>query len=159
MKRLQKRWGTKKLSLVACISMLLIVACATVVLGADEAKFVPNLYSTAWALVPPVVAIVLALITKEVYSSLFIGILVGAVLYGQLDVERTIMHTFHDGEYGFVGVLSDSYNVGILVFLVILGTIVALMNKEEDQQHLVNGPANILSQERERSWQQFCSAY
>lgn len=129
MKRLQKRWGTKKLSAIACISMLLIVVCATVVLGADKAKFEPALFSTVWALVPPVVAIALALITKEVYSSLFIGILVGAVLYGQMDVERTIMHAFGDGEYGFVSVISDSYNVGILIFLVILGTIVALMNK------------------------------
>lgn len=129
MKRLQKKWGTKKLSAIACISMLLIVVCATVVLGADEAKFEPALFSTVWALVPPVVAIALALITKEVYSSLFIGILVGAVLYGQMDVERTIMHAFGDGEYGFVSVISDSYNVGILIFLVILGTIVALMNK------------------------------
>lgn len=129
MERLQKKWGTKKLSAIACISMLLIVVCATVVLGADEAKFEPALFSTVWALVPPVVAIALALITKEVYSSLFIGILVGAVLYGQMDVERTIMHAFGDGEYGFVSVISDSYNVGILIFLVILGTIVALMNK------------------------------
>lgn len=129
MKRLQKRWGTKKLSAIACISLLLIVVCATVVLGADKAKFEPALFSTVWALVPPVVAIALALITKEVYSSLFIGILVGAVLYGQMDVERTIMHAFGDGEYGFVSVISDSYNVGILIFLVILGTIVALMNK------------------------------
>lgn len=129
MKRLQKRWGTKKLSAIACISMLLIVVCATVVLGVDKAKFEPALFSTVWALVPPVVAIALALITKEVYSSLFIGILVGAVLYGQMDVERTIMHAFGDGEYGFVSVISDSYNVGILIFLVILGTIVALMNK------------------------------
>lgn len=129
MKSIQKKWGMKKLSMVACIAMLLIVVCATVVLGADKAEFVPKLYSTGWALVPPVVAIALALITKEVYSSLFIGILVGAVLYGQLDVERTIMHTFGDEKAGFVTVLSDSYNVGILVFLVILGTIVALMNK------------------------------
>lgn len=129
MKRLQKKWGTKKLSAIACISLLLIVVCATVVLGADKAKFEPALFSTVWALVPPVVAIALALITKEVYSSLFIGILVGAVLYGQMDVERTIMHAFGDGEYGFVSVISDSYNVGILIFLVILGTIVALMNK------------------------------
>lgn len=126
MKRLQKRWGTKKLSAVACISMLLVVVCATVVLGADKTEFVPKLYSSAWALLPPVVAIALALITKEVYSSLFIGILVGAVLYGQLNVERTVMHAFSDG---FVGVLSDAYNVGILIFLVILGAIVALMNK------------------------------
>ena len=126
MNKLRKKMGTKKFSMLACMAMLLIVLCATVVLGADEAKYVPKLYSTFWALLPPVVAIGLALITKEVYSSLFIGILVGAILYGQMDVEKTIMHTFSDG---FVAVLSDSYNVGILIFLVILGTIVALMNK------------------------------
>lgn len=126
MKKLQRKMGVKKLSVIACISMLLVATCVTIVLGAEDKEFVPDLFSTAWALLPPVVAIALALITKEVYSSLFIGILVGAVLYGQMDVERTIMHTF---EGGFVKVLSDSYNVGIIVFLVILGTIVALMNK------------------------------
>ena len=126
MNKLRKKMGTKRFSMLACMAMLLIVLCATVVLGADEAKYVPKLYSSFWALLPPVVAIGLALITKEVYSSLFIGILVGAILYGQMDVEKTIMHTFSDG---FVAVLSDSYNVGILIFLVILGTIVALMNK------------------------------
>ena len=126
MKKLQRKMGVKKLSAIACISMLLVATCVTIVLGAEDKEFVPDLFSTAWALLPPVVAIALALITKEVYSSLFIGILVGAVLYGQMDVERTIMHTF---EGGFVKVLSDSYNVGIIVFLVILGTIVALMNK------------------------------
>lgn len=125
MKKLQKKWRTGKFPVIACISMLLVVVCATVVPGADKEEFVPALFSTAWALLPPVVAIGLALITKEVYSSLFIGILVGAVLYGQMDVERTIMHTFNGG---FVSVLSDSYNVGILIFLVILGTVVALMN-------------------------------
>lgn len=125
MKKLQRKPGIKKFPAIACIAMLLVVVCATAVLGADEAKFTPGLYATVWALVPPVVAIALALITKEVYSSLFIGILVGAVLYGEMNVERTIMHTFSDG---FVGVLSDTSNVGIIVFLVILGTIVALMN-------------------------------
>ena len=88
--------------------------------------YVPVMYATFWALVPPVVAIVLALITKEVYSSLFLGILVGGLFYSGFSFEGTVLHIFEDG---IVGVLSDSYNVGILVFLVILGAIVSLMNR------------------------------
>ena len=83
-------------------------------------------YNTIWALLPPVIAIALALITKEVYSSLFVGILVGGLLYSNFGFEGTVLHVFSDG---IVSVLSDSYNVGILVFLVILGTLVCLMNK------------------------------
>ena len=88
--------------------------------------YVPAMYATFWALVPPVVAIALALITKEVYSSLFLGILVGGLFYSGFSFEGTIVHIFQDG---VVSVLSDSYNVGILIFLVILGAIVCLMNK------------------------------
>ena len=83
-------------------------------------------FNTALSLLPPVIAIALALITKEVYSSLFIGILVGGLLYSNFSFEGTILHVFSDG---IVSVLSDSYNVGILIFLVILGTMVCLMNK------------------------------
>ena len=83
-------------------------------------------YNTALALLPPVIAIALALITKEVYSSLFIGILVGGLLYSNFSFEGTLTHVFSDG---IVASLSDSYNVGILIFLVILGTMVCLMNK------------------------------
>ena len=85
-----------------------------------------NFYSTAFALLPPVIAIALALITKEVYSSLFIGILVGGLLYSNFSFEGTVLHVFEDG---IASVLSDSYNVGILIFLVILGSMVCLMNK------------------------------
>lgn len=85
--------------------------------------YVPAMYATFWVLVPPVVAIVLALITKEVYSSLFLGILVGGLFYSGFSFEGTVLHIFEDG---IGGVLSDSYNVGILVFLVILGAIVSL---------------------------------
>lgn len=84
------------------------------------------MYATIWALVPPLVAIVLALITKEVYSSLFVGILVGGMFYSGFSFEGTINHIFQEG---FVGVLSDKYNVGILIFLVILGAMVSMMNK------------------------------
>lgn len=85
-----------------------------------------SFYNTAFSLLPPVIAIALALITKEVYSSLFIGILTGGLLYSGFQFEGTVLHVFQDG---VVSVLSDSYNVGILIFLVILGTMVCLMNK------------------------------
>ena len=84
------------------------------------------MYATIWALVPPLVAIILALVTKEVYSSLFIGILVGGLFFSGFSFEGTIMHIYNEG---FVGVLTDSYNVGILIFLVILGAMVCLMNR------------------------------
>ena len=83
-------------------------------------------YNTALSLLPPMVAIGLALITKEVYSSLFIGIVVGGLLFSNFNFEGTINHVFSGG---IVAQLSDSYNVGILIFLVILGTLVCLMNK------------------------------
>lgn len=94
-------------------------------------NYVPDMYSTFWALIPPLVAILLALITKEVYSSLFIGIVMGGLFYANLgastfDFELAVNHIFQDG---VVGVLSDADNVGILVFLVLLGTIVCMMNK------------------------------
>ena len=83
-------------------------------------------FSTFWSLLPPVIAIVLALITKEVYSSLFIGILTGGLLYSNFGFEGTVTHVLSDG---FIASISDSYNVGILVFLVMLGALVAMMNK------------------------------
>ncbi len=97
-----------------------------------DAEFIPILYNTFWALIPPLVAILLALITKEVYSSLFVGIAVGGVLYSLgntapfVNPVMALEHVFQDG---IIASLSDSYNVGILVFLVFLGIIVALMNK------------------------------
>lgn len=84
------------------------------------------MYGTIWALVPPFLAIGLALITKEVYSSLFIGIVVGGLFFSGFTFTGTFEHVLNDG---IVASLSDSYNVGILVFLVILGIIVSLMNK------------------------------
>ena len=79
------------------------------------------MYATFWSLVPPLVAIILALITKEVYSSLFVGILMGALFAAGFNLEGT-MNTLVDD--GFTAALSNSSNVGILIFLVILGTIV-----------------------------------
>lgn len=82
-------------------------------------------FATIWSLLPPVIAIVLALITKEVYSSLFIGIVVGALLNANFNIEGAYNAIIKDG---FIGVLADSANVGILIFLVVLGMFTALMN-------------------------------
>ena len=85
-----------------------------------------SFFNTPLSVLPPVIAIALALITKEVYSSLFIGIVVGGLLSSNFSFEGTVTHVFSDG---IVASLADSYNVGILIFLVILGTMVCLMNK------------------------------
>ncbi|MDO4261355.1 MAG: Na+/H+ antiporter NhaC family protein [Eubacteriales bacterium] len=84
------------------------------------------MYATFWSLVPPLVAILLALLTKEVYSSLFVGIVTAALFYTQFHVVNAYTVMFEDG---FISSLSDSSHVGILIFLVVLGTIVVLMNK------------------------------
>lgn len=120
MKTLRQKMGTWLM-----LATMLIVLCPATVLAAEE-EYKPEMYATFWALIPPVVAIALALITKEVYSSLFVGILVGALFYSGFSFEKTVVQIF---EGGIIGVLSDSYNVGILVFLVILGAMVCLMNK------------------------------
>lgn len=117
----------KNIKRTAVLSLVLVLMFATTVFGAEQTEeYVPAVYATFWALVPPVVAIGLALITKEVYSSLFIGVLMGGILYSGFSFEGTITHIFEDG---MINVLSDSYNVGILIFLVILGTMVCLMNR------------------------------
>ena len=116
LKKTKLRARIVKLCFAVIVVVLLIIAAAS---GKD-------FNTTIWALLPPVVAIGLALATKEVYSSLFIGILIGGLLYSGFGFEGTLVHVFQDG---FVASIADSYNVGILVFLVILGAIVALMNK------------------------------
>ena len=83
---------------------------------------------TFWSLLPPIVAIVLALISKEVYSSLFLGCLVGALLYTQFSPWDTAV-ALVGADYGIISVLADTYNMGIIVFLVVLGIMVDLMNK------------------------------
>ena len=81
---------------------------------------------TFWALVPALVAIVLALITKEVYSSLFLGIVIGALFFTGFNPVAAFDKVVNGG---LITILSDSYNVGILIFLVVLGAMVALLNK------------------------------
>lgn len=107
--------------LAAMMTMALSVAAF-----AEEEAETCALYATWWSIIPPIVAIALALITKEVYSSLFIGVLSGAVLYAGPHFAGITEHLLQDG---IVASLSDSYNVGILIFLVILGMLVAMMNK------------------------------
>ena len=84
-----------------------------------------SFYATFIALIPPIIAIGLALITKEVYSSLFIGILSGALLHSNFNVWGMVTTTFDE----MIAKLSDSWNVGILIFLVVLGMMVSLINK------------------------------
>jgi Na+/H+ antiporter NhaC len=91
----------------------------------EEAAPVSNFYATFWSLVPPLIAIVLALITKEVYSSLFIGILTGGLLYANFNPAKTIVAVTEV----LTGKLADGWNAGILIFLVMLGIMVSLMNK------------------------------
>ena len=83
-------------------------------------------YATFWALLAPIIAIVLALITKEVYSSLVIGIIVGGAIYAGGNFEGTLVHVMSDG---FIANVADSYNMGILIFLILLGALVSMMNK------------------------------
>lgn len=113
------------------------------------------MYATFWALMPPLIAIVLALITKEVYSSLIIGIAIGALFYSGFSLEGALMHMLSAGSDtdsgGLIMVLSDSDNVGILVFLVILGTMVCLMNKAGGSAALAAGLRNISVPEPEHS--------
>ena len=121
------RNNLKKVSLFLSMVMLFVLASPLTVLAAEEstaasAKF----YGTFWSLVPPLVAIALALITKEVYSSLFVGILVGALFYSNFSFEGTVLHVFQGG---MISVLTSAYNMGILIFLVILGAMVCLMNR------------------------------
>lgn len=122
---MSKKAGTA-LSVMAMIFMGALASPLTVLAADAEETYQPALYATIWALLPPLVAIILALITKEVYSSLFVGIVVGALLYSGFKFEGTVTQIF---EGGIIKVLSDSYNVGILIFLVILGSVVCMMNK------------------------------
>ena len=124
-RKMSKKAGTA-LSLMAMVFMGALASPLTVLAADAEETYQPALYATIWALLPPLVAIILALITKEVYSSLFVGIVVGALIYSGFKFEGTVTQIF---EGGIIKVLSDSYNVGILIFLVILGSVVCMMNK------------------------------
>lgn len=123
----KKRTGQGRLATFALVLVLVLAFSITAYAAGEEAaEETSRFYMTAWSLLPPVIAIGLALITKEVYTSLFVGIVVGGLLYSNFSFEGTLTHVMNDG---IVASLSDPYNVGILVFLVILGIMVMLMNK------------------------------
>ena len=123
--------STKVAYLVACaiVVVLLVILGVTykdapILIEGAETPFA----GTFWSLLGPIVAIALALISKEVYSSLFFGCLVGALLYTQFAPWETIV-ALVGADYGIISVLADSYDMGIIVFLVELGIMVDLMNK------------------------------
>ena len=113
---------------VMAVFMLFSLTASAESASADAAaeEYQSNMYATAWALVPPLVAIVLALITKEVYSSLFVGILTGALFYSNFDLETAYVQML---DTGFISSIANKGHVGILVFLIVLGAIVILINR------------------------------
>ena len=116
-----KRNNLMKVLLVTlCVALMLSIGC----FAGDEAP-TSFAYNTLWAALPPVIAIGLALITKEVYSSLFLGIFVGGLMYTNFQFMPTVIHVFDNG---IIANLTDGWNVGILIFLVLLGAMVQLMN-------------------------------
>ncbi len=112
----------KTLTYLSMIAVVLFLAWMAYAVAVDHMP----VKNTIWALTPPLVAITLALITKEVYSSLFLGMLTGALLNANFHPVGALNQLFPNG---IMTVLSDKWNVGILVFLVVLGTIVQLMNR------------------------------
>ncbi len=124
MRNKRKTW-----SLLVIVLAVMLAMSFTAFAGGDEGEG-SKMYATVWSLVPPLVAIILALITKEVYSSLFVGILVGGLFYANFNPKETYLTIFTDTtDGGLLAKLSDKWNVGILIFLVILGVIVVLMNR------------------------------
>ena len=116
------------LGLIAVFAVLLAITMLTGKPSADG-EYTSVVYATALSLLPPVIAIGLALFTKEVYTSLLAGILAGALLYANGNLELMLNTMLFNEDGGMVSKLSDSGNVGILVFLVMLGILVSLLNK------------------------------
>lgn len=114
-----------RLNYIFGLAILIIASMPALCFAAEETAKKPTLYATGFSVLPPLIAIVLALITKEVYSSLFIGVFAGAVLYAGANFSGIMNHLLQDG---IIASLSSAGNVGILIFLVILGMFVAMMN-------------------------------
>ena len=129
---MKRKFSVKALAVIA-IAIVLVMTMSVVAFAEGdgaEAEYVSRFHSTIFSLLPPVIAIALALITKEVYSSLFVGIVVGGALYAVgpngFSFETMFNTIMTDG---FIGKLADTWNMGIIIFLVVLGIIVVLMNK------------------------------
>ena len=117
---MENKTRTVRVTIAAFVAVVIFLAISAFVTTPESVQ------QSFWSLIPPIIAIILALVTKEVYSSLFVGILTGSLLYSGFSFEGTMTHVFNDG---IIASLSKSWNVGILIFLVILGAIVAMMNK------------------------------
>ena len=125
---MRRNHGTTKKRLIIAVAFLLaMIACTVAFAEGEEAG--SNLYGTFWSLLPPIIAIGLALITKEVYTSLFVGIVVGCVLQNITPNGFSLEHSVTGIFEMMTAKLGDGWNVGILIFLVILGIMVSLMNK------------------------------
>ena len=124
-----KRKQIGMLIFLAVIVLLLFVTANTSGVVADPENYQCGVYATVFALLPPVIAIGLALITKEVYTSLLAGIITGGLLYSNFNLELMINTIFFQEDGGMVYKLADAWNVGILVFLVMLGILVSMLNK------------------------------
>ena len=121
-----KKWIISIVALAVILTLALLTYHTP---GEAGEGYLPGVYQTIWGLFPPVVAISLALITKEVYFSLFMGIATGALLYSNGNLELALNTMMYDPEGGMIAKLTTEQNASILVFVVILGTMVALMNK------------------------------
>lgn len=117
-----KPGNPKRLTYLSLIAVVLFLGWLSYAVGINHMP----VKDTIWALTPPIIAISLALITKEVYSSLFLGMLTGALLNADFNLVGGLNKLFPDG---VMTVLADKWNVGILIFLVILGMMVQLMNR------------------------------
>ena len=124
-----KRKQIGMLIFLAVIVILLLVTANTSGVITDPENYQCGVYATVFALLPPVIAIGLALITKEVYTSLLAGIITGGLLYSNFNLELMINTIFFQEDGGMVYKLADAWNVGILVFLVMLGILVSMLNK------------------------------
>ena len=122
----------KRIVMVVLLALIAVFAVISTTVSKNvtvDENYTSAAYATVFALLPPIVAIALALFTKEVYSSLFVGIIVGALLYSNGNLELMMNTMFFNEDGGMVYKLANSWNVGILIFLIILGILVALMNK------------------------------
>ena len=131
-----KRPSVQKIiiNIIVVIILIALIIMAFRGRGTDTTDYTPALYGTFLSLLPPVVAIVLALITKEVYSSLFAGIIVGGLLYAGGNAEHAFNTILYHEEAGLVPNLTDLSHVSVLVFVVLLGTLVVLMNRSGSAQ-------------------------
>ena len=129
----KKRRYRKRQRILTVIGLLVVTGLVILTFFTDGKpdleNYQPSIYSTPIAVLPPLVAIAMALITKEVYSSLFFGIIIGALLYANGNLELGLNTMLYAEESGLIEKLSDTWNVGIIVFLILLGIMVALMNE------------------------------